>query len=123
MYNRIFTLLLFTACTPKQTTPQTVDTPQATDTIDTIDTIETIEKSTLQDTDSEECPEGVKTGCNVPDVTQSELVEKQSALDICLSACPEDSPGQTNQDCVNSCQEEHFIGQVEVVPDLEIAPE
>ena len=117
MYNRIFTFLLFTACTPKQTIPQTVDTPQSTE------TIETTETPTLQGTDSEECPEGVKTGCNVPDVTQSELVEKQSALDICLSACPEDSPGQTNQDCVNACQEEHFMGQVEVVPDLEMVPE
>ena len=103
MYNRIFTLLLFTACTPK-TTPETLDTP----------IIEVSEK--------EECPEGVKIGCNVPDVTESELVERQSALDICLSACPEDSPGQSNQDCLNACQEEHFMGQVEIVPDLEMAP-
>lgn len=105
MYKRLLPLILFTACTAKQSTPNTLDIPK------------------MEVANSEECPEGVKIGCNVPDVTESELVERESALDLCLSACPEDSPEQSNQDCVNTCQEEHFIGQVEIVPDLEIAPE
>ena len=108
MYKRLLPLILFTACTAKQSTPNTLDKPK-------------MEVAKVANT--EDCPEGVKTGCNVPDVTESELVERESALDLCLSACPENSPEQSNQDCVNTCQEEHFIGQVEIVPDLKMAPE
>ena len=74
--------------------------------------------------DSEDCPEGVKTGCNVPDVTQSDLDANQQLIVTCTDTCVQsrqaESIGaeQIENECHNQCMEEHFMGQVEIVPEI-----
>ena len=74
--------------------------------------------------DSEDCPEGVKIGCNVPDVTQSDLDANQQLIVTCTETCIQsrqaESIGadQIQNECHNQCMEEHFMGQVEIVPEI-----
>jgi len=69
-----------------------------------------------------DCPEGVKIACNVPNVTQNALEQNQAVIQQCIADCiqalqPESvSAQQLQQECESSCNEEHFIGQVEVAP-------
>ena len=76
----------------------------------------------------EDCPEGVKTGCNVPDVTQADLDMNQQKIQTCTEECVQsrqaESIGaqQIQHECHNQCMEEHFMGQVEVVPEVLLDP-
>ena len=78
--------------------------------------------------DSEDCPEGVKIGCNVPDVTQADLDGNQQLIVTCTETCVQSrqaesiSADQIENECHNQCMEEHFMGQVEVIPEI-IFPE
>ena len=73
---------------------------------------------------SKDCPEGVKVGCNVPDVTQSDLDTNQQLIVTCTETCIQSrqaesiSAEQIQNECHNQCMEEHFMGQVEVVPEI-----
>ena len=97
--------LLGCAKTTTTTAPSTPETPHP-----------------LSETD--DCPEGVKTGCNVPDVTQSELDANQQLIVTCTETCIQsrqaESIGaeQIQNECHNQCMEEHFMGQVEIVPEI-----
>ena len=79
--------------------------------------------------EGDDCPEGVKTGCNVPDVTQSDLDANQQLIVTCTETCVQsrqaESIGsdQIQNECHNQCMEEHFMGQVEVVPEILRDPE
>ena len=88
--------------------------------------------STILDSNStqqlKDCPEGVKTGCNVPDVTQTDLDANQQKIQTCTEECIQsrqaESIGaqQIQNECHNQCMEEHFMGQVEVVPEVLLDP-
>ena len=79
--------------------------------------------------ETDDCPEGVKIGCNVPDVTQSDLDANQQLIVTCTETCVQsrqaESIGadQIELECHNQCMEEHFMGQVEVVPEILRDPE
>ena len=79
--------------------------------------------------DSQDCPEGVKIGCNVPDVTQSDLDANQRLIITCTETCVQSrqaesiGSAQIQNECHNQCMEEHFMGQVEVVPEILRDPE
>lgn len=70
-----------------------------------------------------DCPEGVKLACNVPNVTQKTLQKTEAVIQQCIADCiyarqaEAISADQIQQQCESGCMEEHFIGQVEVVPD------
>ena len=87
----------------------------------------TPEVPTLSETD--DCPEGVKIGCNVPDVTQSDLDANQQLIVTCTETCIQSrqaesiSAEQIQNECHNQCMEEHFMGQVEIVPEILRDPE
>lgn len=87
-------------------------------------TTPSIEVPTSITSDSEDCPEGVKIGCNVPDVTQSDLDANQQLIVTCTETCVQsrqaESIGadQIENECHNQCMEEHFMGQVEIVPEI-----
>ena len=78
--------------------------------------------------ETDDCPEGVKTGCNVPDVTQTDLDMNQQKIQTCTEECVQsrqaESIGaqQIQHECHNQCMEEHFMGQVEVVPEVLLDP-
>jgi hypothetical protein len=79
--------------------------------------------------ETDDCPEGVKTGCNVPDVTQADLDMNQQKIQTCTEECVQsrqaESIGaqQIQHECHNQCMEEHFMGQVEIVPEIILSPE
>ena len=78
--------------------------------------------------ETDDCPEGVKIGCNVPDVTQADLDMNQQKIQTCTEECVQsrqaESIGaqQIQHECHNQCMEEHFMGQVEVVPEVLLDP-
>tara|TARA_B100001093_G_C26191429_1_gene744098 strand:+ start:120 stop:464 length:345 start_codon:yes stop_codon:yes gene_type:complete len=92
-------------------------------------TVDPIPKSAPILSESDDCPEGVKIGCNVPDVTQAELDANQQQIATCTETCIQsrqaESVGaeQIQNECHNQCMEEHFMGQVEVVPEILLSPE
>jgi len=71
-------------------------------------------------------PPGVKIKGNVPVRTESELEAEASARDNCVRECVASRQMQAKAadaieaDCNNSCQQQHPIVQVEVVPDSPI---
>ena len=73
-------------------------------------------------------PEGVKVSGNLPVFTESELAEAEAERLSCIDDCIKAnqmravSPQEIRVDCERSCDETHFIGQVEVVPDPHLAP-
>ncbi len=75
------------------------------------------------------CPDGVKTGCNVPEVTESQLQDNQQQIDTCIDTCIQSKQTEARSidsitlDCQSSCFEQHFIGQVQIVPHLETTSE
>ena len=79
--------------------------------------------------ETDDCPEGVKIGCNVPDVTQTDLDANQQKIQTCTEECIQsrqaESIGaeQIQHECHNQCMEEHFMGQVEIVPEIILSPE
>ena len=96
----------------KQPTPSTSSAPEATSI----------------SAEPDDCPEGVKTGCNVPDVTQAGFDAHQQKIQTCTEECIQsrqaESIGadQIQNECHNQCMEEHFMGQVEVVPEVLLDP-
>ena len=72
-------------------------------------------------------PEGVKVSGNLPVYTESELAAAAAERQSCIDECVKDnqmravSPQEIRVDCERSCDESHFIGQVEVVPDQPVA--
>ena len=80
--------------------------------------------SAASPSENDDCPEGVKTGCNVPDVTQADLDANQQVIQECIDACIQSKQAESRgaetiqSDCQSACFEEHFMGQVEVVPTL-----
>ena len=104
-------MICLLACA-KQATPKVPPTPEPTPIV----------------SDKDDCPEGVKTGCNVPDVTQTDLDANQQKIQTCTEECIQsrqaESIGaeQIQNECHNQCMEEHFMGQVEVVPEVLLDP-
>jgi hypothetical protein len=111
----MFSLFLIAqiACSSKPTPPVTpVEIPSETSIDETSD-----------------CPEGVKVGCNVPDVTQADIDANNAKTTECIDTCIASrqteavSAEMIESQCQQQCMEEHFMGQVEVVPTLEESPE
>ena len=106
-----YVFYMFVGCA-KQPTPTVPSTPESTPTV----------------SESNDCPEGVKTGCNVPDVTQSDLDANQQKIQTCTEECIQSrqaesiSAEQIQNECHNKCMEEHFMGQVEVIPEILLDP-
>ena len=73
-------------------------------------------------------PEGVKVSGNLPVYTESELAAAEAERQSCISECIKAnqmravSPQEIRVDCERSCDATHFIGQVEVIPDPQLAP-
>ena len=101
----LLTMICLLGCA-KQSTPTVTTTPEPTPIV----------------SETDDCPDGVKTGCNVPDVTQADLDSNQLKIQTCTEECVQsrqaESIGaeQIQNECHNKCMEEHFMGQVEVVP-------
>ena len=104
-----YLLLVHLGCALKSTTP----VQPTTETTDSV----TVE--------SDACPEGVKVGCNVPDVTQADIDTNQAKISSCKATCISNRQAESvsadmiESQCQQQCLEEHFMGQVEVVPTLE----
>ena len=73
--------------------------------------------------EAEKPPEGVKTHGNLPILTESELAAEDATRAACVTACkdrraPEAIDGdRIDQECLQECELETPIRQVEVVPD------
>lgn len=78
--------------------------------------------------ETNDCPEGIKTGCNVPDVTQADLDANQQKIQTCTEECIQvrqaESIGaqQIQHERHNQCMEEHFMGQLEVITEVLLGP-
>ena len=78
----------------------------------------------LEDKQDEDCPEAVKISCNVPDMTEAEMKQIYEANQQCVAQCVQSKQAESvsadmiQQDCRHSCDEQFFVGQVEVVPVL-----
>ena len=72
-----------------------------------------------------DCPEGVKTPCNVPSMTAEEIAEINAANLQCVEACVAQrrveamSADIIQSQCQQSCDAKHFVGQVQVVPSVQ----
>ena len=70
----------------------------------------------------EDCPSGVKTPCNVPAMTEEEIAKSQEDEQQCFADCVQSRQAEAiahdviEAECQQSCMQEHFIGQVRVVP-------
>ena len=71
-----------------------------------------------------DCPPGVKTGCNVPTMTQEEIAAIQEKNKECVQECVQSRQMEAidhktiEYQCIESCNQEHFVGQVQVAPSL-----
>jgi len=72
----------------------------------------------------EDCPPGVKTGCNVPTMTQEEVDEINAANKKCFDECVQSRQAEAidyrmiEDQCQQSCNQEHFVGQIQLAPSL-----
>tara|TARA_Y100001954_G_C15256189_1_gene335168 strand:- start:65 stop:415 length:351 start_codon:yes stop_codon:yes gene_type:complete len=103
----LFSLLFCISCSPKKTEePQTASVQPA---------------SKVDDSD---CPPGVKTACNVPTMTQEEIAAIQEKNKECVQECVRSRQMEAvdykmiEYQCQESCNQEHFVGQVQVAPSL-----
>ena len=70
------------------------------------------------------CPPGVKTACNVPTMTEEEIAAVQEKNKECVQECVQSRQMEAidhnmiEYQCQESCNQEHFIGQVQVAPSL-----
>ena len=70
---------------------------------------------------AEEPAPDVKAPGNLPVMTEAELVAAEAQLQSCIDDCVKAnqmravSPQEIRVDCERGCNEEHFIGQVEVI--------
>ncbi len=81
-------------------------------------------------TDSDqECPEGVKISCNVPDMTEKEMNTIYAANQQCMVECVQSRQAESissdmiQQECQQGCDDLYFVGQVEMIPELESVEE
>ena len=83
---------------------------------------ETPDKEVLPN--QEDCPPGVKTPCNVPAMTEEEIAKSQEAERKCFADCVQSRQAEAiahdviESQCQQSCMQEHFVGQVRVVPSV-----
>lgn len=102
----IFSLFLCFSCSPKKK-----EEPQAA-------------SQTTPKTDDADCPPGVKTACNVPTMTQEEIAVIQEKNKECVQECVRSRQMEAvdhnmiESQCQHSCNQEHFVGQVQVAPSL-----
>ncbi len=107
----ITSLIFVFACATKTTEPTPIDPPPT-------------EESSIAPKTDPDCPPGVKTDCNVPTLTQAEIDKIQEANRQCVADCvssrqAEAMAAQMIQDqCQNSCDQKHFVGQVQIEPVL-----
>ena len=98
---------LFLACSPKKK-----EDLQAT-------TVQSIAKP--EDSD---CPPGVKIACNVPTMTQNEINAMNAKNEKCVQECVRSRQMESidhtmiEEQCQQTCNQEHFVGQVQVAPRL-----
>lgn len=103
----LLSLFLCISCSPKKKEEPQVVSTEAT--------------STINDSD---CPPGVKTGCNVPTMTQEEIAAVQEKNKKCVQECVQSRQMEAidhkmiEYQCIESCNQEHFVGQVQVAPSL-----
>ena len=70
----------------------------------------------------EDCPPGVKDPCNVPAMTEDEIAKSQEDEQQCFADCVQSRQAEAiahdviESECQQSCMQEHFVGQVRVVP-------
>ena len=77
----------------------------------------------------EDCPPGVKIACNVPTMTQEEIDRINAANKQCFEECVQSRQAEAvahdviESECQYSCNQQHFVGQVQVAPSLEVFEE
>ena len=70
-------------------------------------------------------PAEVKAPGNLPVMTEAELIEAAEAEAACVTQCVQEnqmrsvSPQEIRIDCERECNEAHFTGQVEVIPEAD----
>ena len=108
----IFSLFLCISCSPKKK-----EEPQATTSLQVPPT-----------KDDSDCPPGVKIACNVPTMTQEEIAAVEAKNKECVQECVRSRQMEAidhkmiEYQCQDSCNQEHFVGQVQVAPSLPIEP-
>ena len=71
-----------------------------------------------------ETPDNIKAPGNLPVMTEAELEVAIEAHESCIEQCIKDhqmravSPQEIRVDCERTCDDTHFVGQVEVTPDV-----
>ena len=106
MNTYIFSLLLCMSCSSKKK-----EEPKAA-------------VSTTSAQEDSDCPPGVKTACNVPTMTQEEIDAVQAKNKDCVQECVQSRQMEAidhnmiEYQCLQSCNQEHFVGQVQVAPSL-----
>lgn len=103
-------LVMAFACSPKKPIPQ----PESVSV-----------EAQYDDTD---CTSGVKNDCNVPKINQAQIDTINAANKKCFEACvfarQMEAIGHEviEEQCKQGCDEQHFVGQVQIAPTLENTP-
>ena len=77
----------------------------------------------------QECPKGVKISCNVPDMTEKEMNTIYAANQQCVETCVQSRQAESvsaemiQHECQRGCDDLYFVGQVEIIPELESVEE
>ncbi len=108
MNAQLLSLLFLLACSPKkQEEPKT-----------------TVSSQNISIEKEQDCPPGVKTACNVPTMTQEEINAIQEKNKECVQECVQSRQMEAidhkmiEYQCQESCNQKHFVGQVQVAPSL-----
>lgn len=107
----IAALIIVMACATKKNDPTPMATPASED-------------MSINSNNQEDCPVGVKTDCNVPTLSQTDIDKINEANRQCVIDCV--SSRQTEamaadliqEQCQRGCDQKHFVGQVQVDPVL-----
>ena len=116
------TLLSLISCGQKQPANSPTETVSAEEQAKPSD--DPISKLAIQKKE-DDCPPGVKISCNVPTMTQEEIDRINAANKQCFEECVQSRQAEAishdviESECQHSCNQQHFIGQVQIAPSLE----
>ena len=105
---------LMTACSQKNT-GQSPESPAQT----------TQPENRPPTTTAKPCPEGVKTGCNVPAKTDAQLQKSAQERKSCITKCIKSRQAEAishvliESQCKTACNRQHPQNQVRVIPTIE----
>jgi len=120
------TLFPLVSCGQKQPTTSPSETVSATEKATSSN--DKISELDIQKKE-EDCPPGVKIACNVPTMTQDEIDSINAANKQCFEECVQSRQAEAiahdviESECQYSCNQQHFVGQVQVAPSLEVFEE